>query len=91
MTLDWNDISERDFDMDLDFFKGHCTFIKSVFNSEQKILSEKYSDTLSNVREKQKERFYEYFETEQYYIEYITILKEVWILKKLQVNTNMGY
>lgn len=68
MSLDWEYISELDFDLDLDFFSGHCTFIKSVFDNEQNILFGKFNDALSKVTENQKERFYEHFETEQYYI-----------------------
>ncbi len=68
MSLDWDNISGLDFDLDLDFFLGHCTFIKSVFNNEQKILSEKFNDALSKVTEKQKEGFHGHFATEQYYI-----------------------
>lgn len=68
MTLDWEYINELDFDLDLDFFLGHCTFIKSVFINEQNSLSGKFKDALSKVTENQKERFYNHFETEQYYI-----------------------
>lgn len=68
MSLDWDYISELDFDLDLDFFLGHCTFIKSVFSNEQTILSEKFKDLLNKATEKQKERLYAHFETEQYYV-----------------------
>jgi hypothetical protein len=68
VSLDWDYISELNFDSGLDFFFGHCTFIKSVFSNEQKILSVKFNDALNKATEKQKERLYEHFETEQYYI-----------------------
>ncbi len=68
MSLDWDNISDLDFDLDFDFFLGHCTFIKSVLNNEQEILSEKFNEALGKIAENQKERFYGHFETEQYYI-----------------------
>jgi len=68
VSLDWEYISELEFDLDFDFLLGHCTFIKSVLQNEQKQLTQKFNDTLDKITEKQKERFYEHFETEQYYI-----------------------
>lgn len=55
-------------DLEFDFLKGHCTFIKKFMQNEQKILTEKLQKASEKIEGRQKNRFNEYFINEQYYV-----------------------
>lgn len=63
----WKYIGQVNFDLDIDFFLGHCTFVDSVLDKERSKVKRWYEKATKNLTEEQKEQFYERHGDEGYY------------------------
>lgn len=63
----WEYVGYVNFDLDIDFLLGHCTFVKTVMDKEKAKVGKWYEKATKNLTEEQKEHFYERYGDEGYY------------------------